>query len=209
MKKIVVIMIAVMGLVFAWCMLPAESGPNISSESEGPSIKSIIYDIKDQEFETIAAFDVNGQLLFDTTDRLHGEVTMSAEQVEQFGDRNGALIVHNHPGSTSFSAGDLQVAAKMKTCRTIVVTYDRLYILSPGWRGWGDPDELRTAHEKYGRYYTKLANEAESWDSILGRSRWICDQTVAAVAQDFGLDYRQVMIKDLLCFNGIQVVTNE
>ena len=73
----------------------------------------------------------------------------------------------------------------MKTCRTIVVTYDRLYILSPGWRGWGDPDELRTAHEKYGRYYTKLANEAESWDSILGRSALDLRSNRMAVVQDF------------------------
>lgn len=179
--------------------------PSKSMENTTPSIENIIQEIRNQDFETLAAFDADGRLLFDTTDHLGREVTMSAEQVTQFQEQNGVLIIHNHPGSTSFSAMDLYAEAKRNTQRAIVVTYDRLYILSPGRKGWGDPDELMSAHQYYHEYYEQLT--VEDGNSAFGRVRWVYDQTVAAVAEDFGLDYWQIELKDLLCFRGIQVVT--
>lgn len=193
--------------IFVWLLPPPVAESSTSMENPTPSIEMIVYEIKDQNFETLAAFDASGQLLFDTTDSLNNEVTMSAEQVAEFRDRNGALVIHNHPGGTSFSARDFYAEAKRGTKRAIVVTYDRLYILTSGLRGWGDPSALAEAYAKYYEYYTQEAKALGNRVSSLEKERWICDQTTGAVAEDFGLSYWQISIKDLFCFHGIQVVT--
>lgn len=208
MKKILIVLMALLVFsIFVWLLPPPVAESSTSMENPVPSIETVIYDIKDQNFETLAAFDASGQLLFDTTDTLNNEVTMSAEQVAEFRERNGALVIHNHPGGTSFSARDFYVEAKRGTKRAIVVTYDRLYILTPGLRGWGDPDALAEAYDKYYKYYTQEAKALGDRVSTLEKTRWVCDQTVSAVAEDFGLSYWQISLKDLFCFHGIQVVT--
>lgn len=192
--------------ILVWLLPPPVVEPSKSMENTTPSIETIVRTIKDQEFETLAAFDENGLLLFSTTDELGNEVTMSAEQVAEFSERNGALVIHNHPGGTSFSARDLYSEAKRGTKRAIVVTHDRLYIISPGQQGWGDPDELMEAHSQYCEYYTGLA-AGNSRKSVAEQARLVYDQTVRAVAEDFGLEYWQIEMKDLFCFQGIYVVT--
>lgn len=209
LKKILllVLMALLVFFIFVWLLPPPVVEPSTSMENTTPSIETIVYRIKDQSFETLAAFDVNGQLLFETTDSLNNEVTMSVEQVVEFRERNGALVVHNHPGGTSFSARDLYAEAKRGTKRAIVVTYDHLYILTPGPQGWGDPDALTKAYDEYYAYYAQEAEGLGNRTSSLEKERWTCDQTVNAIARDFGLSYWQIPIKDLFCFHGIQVVT--
>lgn len=208
MKKILIVLMALLVFSsFVWLLPPPVVEPSTSMENTTPSIETIIYEIKDQEFETLAAFDVNGQLLFETTDSLNSEVTMSAEMVDEFRERNGALVIHNHPGGTSFSARDLYAEARRNTKRAIVVTYDRLYILTPGRQGWGDPTKLTEAYDEHYGYYLQEAKALGDRVSTLEKTRWACDQTVSAVAEDFGLSYWQISLKDLFCFHGIQVVT--
>ena len=193
--------------IFVWLLPPPVAEPSTSMENTTPSIETVIYEIRDQNFETLAAFDANGQLLFETTDNLNNEVTMSAEQVTEFRERNGALVVHNHPGGSSFSARDLYAEAMRGTKRAIVVTYSCLYILTPGPQGWGDPDALTEAYDGYYEHYIQEAESFGKRTSDTEKARWACDQTVRAVAEDFGLSYRQLTLKDLFCFHGIQVVT--
>lgn len=208
MKKILSALIALRVFsTFVWLLPPPAAEASMSMENTIPSIETIIYEIRGQDFETLAAFDANGQLLFETTDSLNNEVTMTAEMVNEFRERNGALVIHNHPGGTSFSAQDLYAEAKRGTKRAIVVTYDRLYILTPGQQGWGDPNKLMEAHSEYYEYYIQEAKDLGDRVSTLEKTRWACDQAVSAVAEDFGLSYWQISIKDLFCFHGIQVVT--
>ena len=188
--------------------LPQTTEPSVSMDCPTPSIETIVRTIKDQNFETLAAFDADGRLLLEITDHDSQKVTMTAEQIAQFREQGGALIIHNHPSGNSFSAQDLYTEAMRGTQRAIVVTRDYLYILSPGWQGWGDPDRLRDAHDKYSVEFEQLA-ETEDWRSTSARNRWVSDQAVAAVASDFGLDYWKIPVKDLFCFHGIQVVTAE
>lgn len=44
-----------------------------------PSIETIVRTIKDQNFETLAAFDADGRLLLEITDHDSQKVTMTAE----------------------------------------------------------------------------------------------------------------------------------
>lgn len=208
LKKLFLVLGALLVLFsfFVWRLPPPVVEPSTSKDNTTPSIETIVRTIKDQKFETLAAFDADGNLLFETTDLDALGVTMTAEQANQFREQGGALVIHNHPSGTSFSGQDLYAEAKRGSTRAIVVTWNKIYILTPSWRGWGDPDALKAAHEQHLEHYAQLV---ETDDSIIttGQTCWVYDQAVAAVAEEFGLEYQQIAMKDLFCFHGIQVVT--
>lgn len=192
---------------FVWLLPPPVVGSSKSMDNDTPSIESIVRTIGEQNYETLAVFDTNGRLLFETTTNESNSVTMSIEQLEQFRTQGGALVIHNHPSGTTFSAQDLRTEAERGTQRAIVVTHDYLYILTPGWRGWGNPDALMATCAAYEAHYAQEAMANESLKTSFARNRWTHDQAVAATAKDYGLEYQQIAMKDLLCFHGIFIVT--
>lgn len=208
MKKAVRTIAVVLVLaVFLTGCVSNETPSTESADNATPGIEAVMHTIKDQDFETLAAFDSNGRLLFKTTQYEEGTVRLTSDQLSLFQAQDGALIIHNHPSGSTFSAVDLRAEAERGTRRAMVVTSDALYILEPGWRGWGDPEALAATYDSYGERFTQGA----ILDPNLGMPReitvWASHQALTATAEEFDLGYRRIPLKEVFCFHGIEVVT--
>ena len=186
--------------------VPKEAPSTESADNASPSIETVMRAIKDQDFESLAAFDSSGQLLFETTSHEKDSVTMTSAQLDLFREQDGALIMHNHPSGSTFSALDLESEAKRGTRRAIVVTSDDLYVLEPGWRGWGNPTTLSQTYESYTQLYAEEAQTMPYLSTQRETIIWVRHQALMATAQEFGLKYMRLPIEDVFCFHGIEIV---
>lgn len=166
-----------------------------------------MHSIKDQDFETLATFDSNGKLLFETTSNNPDFVNITSEQLEQFWNEDGALTLHNHPSGSTFSATDLKAEAARGTRRAMIVTHDELYILEPGWQGWGDPEQLCRVYSAYSEAYAAEVTAHAEIRSPSAQLIWVQHQALLATADEFGLGYQRMSLDEVFCFHGIEVVT--
>lgn len=181
--------------------------PSTESADNAPiSIETVMRAIKDQDFESLAGFDLNGQLLFETTSNKKDSVLLTSAQLDLFREQNGALIMHNHPSGSTFSALDLESEARRGTRRAVVVTSDDLYVLEPGWRGWGNPAKLSQTYESYTQFYAEEAQAMPHLDTQREIIIWVRHQALIATASEFGLKYMRLPIEDVFCFHGIDIV---
>ena len=204
-KRTLAIMLAL--LVFLTGCTREAAPSTKSADNATPGIETVMYEIKDQGTETLAAFDTDGRLIFDTTSNASGYVSMTGEQLEMFRAQDGALTLHNHPSGSTFSVEDLRAEAQRGTRRAMVVTNKDLYILEPGWRGWGDPDKLCQAYEAYVEQYSVEAQANTNLNTRRATIIWVQHQALTAVAADFGLSYTTIPVDEVFCFHGIYVVT--
>lgn len=178
-----------------------------SADNATPGIEAVMREISNQEFETLAAFDSNGRLLFETTAYESSSVSVTSDQLQQFWAEDGALMMHNHPSGSTFSAVDLRAEAMRGTRRAIVVTDRFLYVLEPGKRGWGSPERLFEAYTAYAEQYAIEAGQNPDLATLRARVIWAQHQALMATAADFGLSYQQVPMDEVFCFQGIYIVT--
>ena len=208
MKQVIKNLVLLLALaVILTSRAPREAPSTKSADNAAPGIEAVMRSIKDQDFETLAAFDSNGQLLFQTTSHEKGSVSVTSAQLNQFWSEDGAVIMHNHPSGSTFSPTDLLAEAQRGTRRAIVVTDKDIYILEPGTRGWGDAERLYDAYVTYTEYFTREAETRKELVSARATVIWVQDQALTATAADFGLHYWSMPMKQVFCFQGIQVVT--
>lgn len=208
MKKFargLIVLLALM-MLLTGC-LPGKAVSTKSADNEGPSIETVIRKIKDQSFETLVAFDSTGKLLFEITSYERATVNLSKENLERFRASDGALFVHNHPSGTAFSVLDLRSEAYRKALKAAVVTKNDLYILEPGRKGWGDPEELSQTYENYiDRYMKEAQQDKDSLKTSTELEVWAYHQALTATALDFDLNYQRVPMDKVFCFRGTDVV---
>lgn len=106
-------------------------------EEERKDVTFVQWRLRRQKIESGFAWNSEGELVV-ARDGDENRVDFLAEELEQGKD---GIFVHNHPNGTSFSPLDLYTASQNRFAKSVLVTQDYVYEVSPKRREWPSCDE--------------------------------------------------------------------
>jgi hypothetical protein len=156
--------------------------------------------IRNDKTETAIAFDAEGVELFKQTGGEPARVEFTKDE-EEIMRKKVYYLIHNHPGGTSLSAGDLRTMFSMNVPEAMVVTAECDFILANPNRTPEspniDPQEFFARYERldlamFKNLYKKFLDGKliENDIDIIHT-----DAINEAMADEFGLDYRGKGVK--------------
>ncbi len=170
--------------------------------NSGDTLDEVERNIRDREYEVMAAFDAKGNKLAEITDGKIDQVSFPAGLSKYLQNNGVSAITHNHPGNSSLSGMDIALAQLMdlEQIRAVGPTYT--YELSTGGKSW---PHAMTNQEDFADWFNDMyIEEAEIEWSILRKTdgtfkkmsdqerwEWITNQAVEDYAKDYNLIYKR------------------
>lgn len=168
-----------------------------ASESHGDTLAEVLSNIRNESYEIFAAFDNQGNKLFEYTEHDPMKVNLPTKLLTYYQEHGGAYIAHNHLSHTTpFSFADLQLACIFEVSATIVTTYDYDIYLMPatetsGWPGLTEVTTWQNDHHSNvadGEYWV-AETIVDSQSGVLHNGLSTTDKLVQEFADDFGLTF--------------------
>lgn len=170
-------------------------GNYIYPVNNGGCLDEVIQNLRGAEYESVCGFDYVGNKILDYTSYKKNTAYTTVPMREDFLNRGGLVLAHNHPSGNAFSGKDLYAEALYKTPCAMVISNEYIYTVMPGAQGWGNPEELRdywqasyNYHLSYALSFTRnyqvdrqaVINSPDRPDN--GTMAWVCDQAIKDAA---------------------------
>lgn len=160
----------------------------------GKTLKAVENATRGADVEYISAFDSKMKKIAELTDHSSNSVSLSQKFYDYFMKNDGSILTHNHPGSTSFSDADFNVAIIYNVKEMRVSSSLYTYTVSPGKNGWPDAS---TFLSRYGEVEETVYSKYEKWIQS-GKIQAGAETQIAArnevnsiISEEFMLKYSQ------------------
>lgn len=157
----------------------------------GSSLAKVESAIRGKNVEYLAAFDASGKKLAELTDSSVDSVRMPQKLIDFLAENDIKVLTHNHPGDSSFSPDDVNVAIALDLGELRVVSVSYTYSLKPGEDGWPTTSALAAASSRY---------EQEVYDEYValvaaGKAKWGDATTLAIIEERNSRVFNEFMLK--------------
>lgn len=155
----------------------------------------------DRTYETMYAYDSEGEMLFCATQYDSKTVRFSPEQEDYLVSHPGCVTMHNHVEDIPPSLNDLVYANQMKLDFFVVMSPNFAYLVMPGRSGWQSVEALGRAATKHLDLFRIVAANNTVTDNRFnddGRFMFYADiditstdEAIAAITNQLGYTYRK------------------
>lgn len=159
--------------------------------SNGKTLQEVENATRSKSVEFLSAWDAKGNKLAEITDNSTNSVGLSDDFIKYLKDKGVAVVSHNHPGSSSFSAADIDVARvlDLNEIRAISQKYD--YSMKKGSDGWPSKADIFSTYEElidaaYAKADYLVSTHKITQDEA---NLWIFNETISGLAKEFMLQY--------------------